>query len=102
MPFEECFELNKVDDFRKPLAERLALYRQRDALEVGQPAVRCVPIQQGAVDTVSVEFLVEKGVDLASGPAMPARYDMSAVPDRVNSRATRSASSTESQHPEQA
>jgi hypothetical protein len=28
-----------------------------------------VPIQQGAVDTVFLDFLVEKGGDLASGPA---------------------------------
>jgi hypothetical protein len=72
MPFQKCFELNNGDDFRKPLAEGLALFGQRDAFGVGQPPMRRVPIQQGAVDTVfledKLEFLEEKGFDLASGP----------------------------------
>ena len=102
MSFEECFELNKVDDFRKPLAVRLALFCQRDAFGIGQPAVRCVPIQQGAVDTVFLELLERRGPIWPAASPMRARHDTSAVPDRVNSRATWSASSTESQHPEQA
>jgi hypothetical protein len=72
VPFEECFGLNNGDDFRKPLAERLALFGQRDALGVGQSPMRRVPIQQGAVDAVflqdKLEFLAQGLVDLCGGP----------------------------------